>query len=138
MYAAVEFDREIDPDKHYIIPGGYEAVFDDGRSLQFDFEDYEGGRNAGNGFVFEWMQKNPDTDTFKDIEKFNYRDFAEHFERFEEFFVYTGEADDPEIVPVKALYVTLEFEEHGQIKTFDIPKSKRPVFENIEKEEQRE
>lgn len=135
MYATVEFDREIDPDKHYISPGGYEAKFDDGRTLQFDFEDYEGGRQEGNGKVLEWVQKNPDTKSFKDIANFSYKDFAEHFEGFEEFYIYTGETGDPEIVPVKAMAVTLEFYENDEIKTFNIPKDKLPTFEAEEEME---
>ena len=136
MYGTVEFDREIDPDKHYISPGGYEARFDDGRILQFDFEDYEGGRQRGNSKVLEWVQKNPDTDSFKEIENFNYKDFEKHFEGFEEFFIYTGEAGEPEINPVKALDVTLEFYENDEIKTLHLPKDKLPTFE-AEKEMER-
>ena len=128
MYGTVEFDREIDPDKHYISPGGYEAKFNDGRTLQFDFEDYEGGRQAGNSKVLEWTQKNPDTSSFEEIGNFTYKDFVKHFEDFEEFFIYTGEAGEPEINPVKALDVTLEFYENDEIKIFKVPKDKLPIF----------
>lgn len=137
IYAAVEFDREIDPDRHYIVPGGYEAVFDDGRALAFDFEDYEGGVSRENPKVLEWVQKNPDTDSFKDIEKFTCEDFEKHFDCFGEFFLYTGEADDPEITPVRPLYIALEFFKDGEFRIFHVPKDKFPTFET-EKEEQRE
>lgn len=129
MYGTVEFDREVDPNKHYISPGGYEARFDDGRSLCFDFEDYEAGIQKENCKVLKWIQKNPDTSSFEEIENFTYKDFAKHFESFEEFFIYTGEAGEPEINPVKALDVTLEFYENGEIKIFKVPKDKLPIFE---------
>lgn len=140
MYGEVEFDREINTDVHYISPGGYEAKFSDGRTMQFDFEDYEGGRVRGeSNYVwprrFEWVQKNPDRDAFEDIDNFTYEDFVEKFEGFEDFYIYTGETDDAEINPVKAISIELEFydKEKDEFFTFEVPEDKLPNFD-IDKE----
>lgn len=132
MTGTIQFDREIDPNKHYISPGGYEARFNNGKSLEFDFMDYS-GRVHGDCLDFE--VENPDIECFEDIPKFKASDFKKHLDWFEEFYIYTGEYNDPEINPVAVKNLTLEFKEKDKIIFVDIPKDKLPTFEEVKQNE---
>lgn len=138
MYAAVRFDRELDPCKHFIELGECEVKFDDGRKMRFGFKDHEGEPVPGSGkVVYEWMNSIPDVTNFREIKYFTHEDFEKHFEGFEEFHINTGKGEDKELTPVKLLHATLLFYENGEYKSFRIPKDKLPTFD-IEREEQRE
>lgn len=40
MYASIRMDRPIDPEKHYISPGGYELIFDSQLPQSIEIEAY--------------------------------------------------------------------------------------------------
>lgn len=109
MYATVEFDRPINPNLHFVSPGGYEAKFSNGKTLQFDFEEYEGGVVNNHPTLLEFVHKNPDFTTFPNIQDFTSEDFQLYFDGFEEFYLYTGEYNDLELVPLRVTECYLEF-----------------------------
>ena len=98
MYALIKFDRPIKPE-HIIDPGGYEMTFSNGKTVRFDFEWFEGGVDRDDNTVLACIMSILDTDSFPDSEFL--KTFTGSVTEIKEFFVYTGEADDPEINPVK-------------------------------------
>jgi len=103
MSADIVFNRPVDPDKgDYVSPGGYEMVMN-GKTVTFDFCEYEGGRRPGQPKILEFMQKNPDYDTFEDLETLT-EDDLKHLEEIKEFFIYLGEDGESEgLEPVKII-----------------------------------
>mgnify|MGYP000095021673 CR=1 FL=1 len=91
----IEMDRPIEKEKHYISPGGYEVVTDDGTSYGFDFHRVYGNVDTDlpNRIHFECCEI--DTETFPDANKLC--QVLEHITTFPEAYVYTGEEEDPEI-----------------------------------------
>ena len=60
-------DRLIDPEKHYISPGGYELIFDNDKSIQFDFNDYEGAVRKEGPTILDFIMRNLDEDSIEQI-----------------------------------------------------------------------
>lgn len=103
MYSKIKFNRPINRDTDCVSPGGYEFVMN-GKTVAFDFEDFEGSISKDDPTVLEVMQKNPDYDTFPDLNSVTVEDL-ENVEKIEEFYVYTGEDDEPgsDLAPVSLL-----------------------------------
>ena len=118
MYATLQMDREIDPTRHYIGIGGFEFCFRNGVNIGFDF----------NSSIAN-VQKNPTTIKFEcdDLDCDSFPEAAllgmmlsdSEVKRIEEFYVYTGEREEPEINPEKIL--SLSFCVDGRM--VDIPDS---------------
>lgn len=113
MYAKIKFDREIDEGKHYIVPGGYEMTFVNNLGINlitvsFDFVSYIGNIDKKDLTILHCEMEELDDDTFPESL------FIEHFlgtiSEIKEFYVYTGEDDEPEINPVELLELRLS---HG-------------------------
>ena len=120
MYSVVEFDRPIEGDKHYISLGGFEMTMK-GKSVQFDFEEYRGSINKENPRILETEHKNPDYSCFKDLDIIT-SDMLHNVEKIEEFFVYTGENDEPEINPVRIKELAFVIiDDLGNMEQIDIP-----------------
>lgn len=103
MVMDIKFDRSIDTDKHYISPGGYVFV-SEGKVYQFDFMDYEGSVNKDDPTILHAEVYTLDRNYSDDLSKFN----SDGLEKIEDFYIYTGEGDDPEINPVKVLSLSIE------------------------------
>lgn len=100
MYAeiTIRMDREIEPGKHYIMPGGYEVTAS-GKQYQFDFNDCYGHVDVHDKTLVHFIVRDEDDATFPGI-----NELRKHFHQitgFTECFVYTGEYDEPEINPVE-------------------------------------
>ena len=118
MYATLQMDREIDPNRHYIGIGGFEFCFRNGVNIGFDF----------NSSIAN-VQKNPTTIKFEcdDLDCDSFPEAAllgmllsdSEVERIEEFYVYTGEREEPEINPEKI--ISLSFYVDGRM--IEIPDS---------------
>ena len=116
MYATLQMDREIDPNRHYIGIGGFEFCFRNGVNIGFDF----------NSSIAN-VQKNPTTIKFEcddlDCDSFPEAALLEmllsdsEVDRIEEFYVYTGEREEPEINPEKILSLSFCVDE----RMIDIP-----------------
>ena len=118
MYVTLQMDREIDPTRHYISIGGFEFCFKKGIKIGFDF----------NSSIAN-VQKNPTTIKFEcdDLDCDSFPEAAllgmmlsdSEVKRIEEFYVYIGEREEPEINPEKIL--SLSFCVEGRM--IDIPGS---------------
>ncbi len=88
MGFTLQMDREIDPEKHYISPGGYEL-----NGKRFDFFTSMGGPVDGDNTKMEFWVEDFDDDYAKD----NKSPITEEDclnGTFTEFYIYTGEGDD--------------------------------------------
>ena len=111
MNFTLKFDREIDPKKHYISPGGFEITTSNGLAYQFDFNCYAGNRSKEDSSILEIEMWDLDTITFPESEKIDSMMLVDS--KFTEFFVFTGEYDDPEIHPVELLSLEVYFEDEN-------------------------
>ena len=98
MHLTYRMDRPIDPERHYLSPGGYSLEFADGTVIPFDFEDSAGVvKNDRAIFVMKGL----DISCFRSAKMLP--DYLMHSQiaAVREAFIYTGEAhEDPEIHPV--------------------------------------
>lgn len=104
---SIKMDRPINPDSHYISPGGY-AVKTKNKLVDFDFEDYQGTIDANDPSILHCELKN----FYSDNGGCDNKDFVfkilPYVTSIVDCFVYTGEpGKDPEINVEKLLSFTL-------------------------------
>ena len=109
MVMQVEFDRPYKNTEHYISPGGYEL-----NGKQFDFTTTYGYVAEGN--VVKMEVTDPDLDSFPDPISKEDVTVANINGKFDEFFIYTGEYNDPEINPVCVKNLTFLFSDGASIE----------------------
>jgi hypothetical protein len=116
MYALIKFDRPIEKGVHVISPGGYEMSFSNGKTVQFDFMDFDGDIDKEDTTVLRCHMETLDTDAFPDSEFL--KTFTGSVTEIKEFFVYTGEPNDSEINPVelKSLFLYNDNNDNISIK----------------------
>lgn len=100
------FDREI-TDDHYISPGGYEIKIA-GQKIPLDFTCYSGTIDKKEPCKLHVEHKGLDIAAFPDAGKIKATDDLTTM-MFTEFFVFTGEDDEPEINPVRVENLVLDF-----------------------------
>ena len=116
MYGLIKLDRPIIRDKHIISIGGFEMAFDNGKTVRFDFLDFNGHIESDDPSVLNFELSCLDVDAFPDSEFL--KTFAGRVTSIKEFYVYTGEAEDPEINPIelKALFL---YNDHSEQISID-------------------
>ncbi len=87
MSMLLKMDREIIPQKHYISPGGYEVA-----GKQFDFLESEGVVCEDKPDEITYYLRYFDDTTYQRVVTPDDLKIG-----FSEFFIFTGEYDDPEI-----------------------------------------
>lgn len=133
MEMHIEFDRPYNNEEHYISPGGYEL-----NGKQFDFfTTYGYTAEAGN--IVEIEVEDPDLDAFpvpvtkQDVIEANKNG------KFDEFFIYTGESDEPEINPVSIKQLTFHFSDGIALNASEsLKESINEYFAELTKEEDME
>ena len=123
MYGLIKFDRPIVRDRHVISIGGFEMTFDNGKTVRFDFLDFNGHIKSDDPSVLNFELHGLDVDAFPDSEFL--KTFAGKVTAIKEFYVYTGEAEDPEINPIelKALFL---YNDHSEQISID-----RSLLKNV-------
>ncbi len=94
-------------DGHYLSPGGYAVIMEDDSVIQFDFDEYSGEIDKQNRKLVYIEHRFLDVDTFPAAVKLA----PEKIKAFSEVYIYTGEADDPEINPVEIRNMCFETEQ---------------------------
>lgn len=122
MYADIKFNRPINAEKDYISPGGYE-IKTNGKTVQFDFEDYEGSVSKEDARILSSMQKNPDFASFDDLKSLT-EDDLRNISEIVDFYVYTGEDDESDLEPVEIINVSFSVlsDASSEWKDIDVPK----------------
>ena len=122
MCADIKFNRPINAEKDYISPGGYE-IKTNGKTVQFDFEDYEGSVSKEDARVLSSLQKNPDFASFDDLKSLT-EDDLRNISEIVDFYVYTGEDDESDLEPVEIINVSFSVlsDASSEWKDIDVPK----------------
>lgn len=132
LYQQVKFNRPVDKDNDYVSPGGYEVTMkcEDGstKSVQFDFEEFEGGVSKDDHTIVECTQKNPDLDAFEglaEVTEYMLRNIVS----VEEWFIYTGEPGEQEdpLVPVEIIDPVIELISDFNGNEFDTDTRRIPI-----------
>lgn len=104
MWFELQMDREIDPTKHYISPGGYSC-----NGKNFDFNNYEGNIDKSHpDRIFCNLSHFDDSLGDDEDEKIVITE-KDLKAGFDEFYIYTGENGEPEIYPEKLIGLEFEF-----------------------------
>lgn len=104
-FMRIQMDRPFDPNKHYFSPGGYQVKTKDGKTYGFDFNETNWGVEKEPNIITATV-RDEDYDTFPEITEL--REKLHTVVEIIDFYIYTGEADDPEINPVKILEFAIE------------------------------
>ena len=116
MYATLQMDREIDPTRHDISIGGFEFRFRNGVNIGFDFNSSIANvQRDPTAIKFECDDL--DCDSFPEAALLGMLLSDSEVDRIEEFYVYTGEKEEPEINPEKILSLSFCVDE----RMIDIP-----------------
>lgn len=114
MAAGIKFNREIDPIKDHISPGGYEFVMG-GKNVQFDFENHAGCVNEDDKRILDIYVKNPMYSEYPELENVT-KEMLKDISEIKEFFVYTGEPGESDLKPVALKYVWFELMDDNYTK----------------------
>lgn len=114
----IRFNRQVNPDKDFVSPGGYEMVMD-GKSVRFDFTNYEGNVDKSDSSIVHMEATWLDTETFPESAKIT-KKMMKNITKISEFFVYVGEAGETDLQPVALIAVTL-YDDEGN--PYNIPQS---------------
>lgn len=107
MHCGLTMDRPIE-DKHFISPGSYTFIFKNDVSVTFDFNETERYLDEKHPEKCEYVCRCIDIDTFPDARKLADLLVKEKIRAIDEFFVCTGDYDDPEINLISVDYITFE------------------------------
>lgn len=110
----VVFDKII-TSKHYISPGSY-TIESDGKTYKFDFfqSTRENNGKIGHFIVTDYDKEYSYCEETDESACLTYKDFLHG--RFKEFFIYTGECDDPKITPIRVENLILKFSDGSIIR----------------------
>ena len=103
MTLDIRFNRKLTKDD-YVVPGGYEMVFGD-RSIQFDFQNYNGSINEDNPTILHCEMEHPDFSSFEEFRSVSADDLR-NISEIVECYVYIGDECDPELKEVEILAIT--------------------------------
>ena len=103
MAMDIRFNRKLTKND-YVVPGGYEMVFGD-RSIQFDFQNYNGSINEDNPTILHCEMEHPDFSSFEEFRSVSADDLR-NISEIVECYVYIGDECDPELKEIEILAVT--------------------------------
>lgn len=105
MLMTIEFDRPVTGEEYYIMPGGYEVIAA-GKNYQFDFLETCGCIDHMNPKRVCFQAEGADLASFPEMEEL--KKHLHEITEIVEFYVYTGEYDEPEIIPVTAMNIEID------------------------------
>lgn len=120
MELQVKFNREVDLEKDYICPGGYEMIMN-GKNVQFDFHCVDTSDCFLEPTLCTFNVKDADYEAFPEFKKITASDLK-NISSIEECFVYTGESgeSDLEVVSIeKITFLLLE----DKLQVIDVPQN---------------
>ncbi|MDO4647188.1 MAG: hypothetical protein Q4B26_00960 [Eubacteriales bacterium] len=119
LYADVEFREQIDREKHYISPGGYEIKTRNGNAIWFDFFRSEVLIDHENRKIAHCYQSELDTETEQDAVDLVSILKNGGIESIKEWYIYTGEQGDEILHPIRLHSATFEFTDGTSISLTD-------------------
>ena len=127
MSATIKFDRPITPE-HFISVGGFSVrIKGFEEPIVFDFESQEAGKAFEDdsvwevwlrGLDFEYIESSNDFDLASEEDYYTLlSNHLNEISSFHEFYVYTGEYGDAEIIPLAVTELSIDFD--GNLRNFD-------------------
>lgn len=110
MYASIQFDREINKDKHQISPGSYELEAN-GTTYRFDFNEFDGSIDNDDKTILHCRMKDEDLDSFPEMKEM--KKHLADITKVNEIFIFTGENEIDEIHPIKLMYLSFADNENS-------------------------
>lgn len=116
MELQIKFNREVDLNKDYVVPGGYEMVMN-GKVIQFDFNNNDFGVSKIDSSVCIFSLSELDYTAYPEFDNVTARDL-QNITSITECFVYVGEPgeSDLHVVSIEKIAFLLPFEEPGVIE----------------------
>jgi len=117
MYFDALMDRPVTKE-HYISPGIFEFNFN-GKSVRFDFSEVHGGKDmiSKDPRAVTFELRDLDTVSFPEADILYNEKYLKNIDEIEEFSVYTGEENEPEINLEKILFISFSLNN----KDYDVP-----------------
>ena len=119
MEIQVKFNRPVDLEKDYIVPGGYSMIMD-GKEVEFDFCQCSSGISNEDSSVVIFSVTGMDYDSFPDLKELRLKDLK-NISSIRECFVYTGEPGESDL-KVKSIKNILFILPHNKPWVIDVPK----------------
>ena len=119
MELQVKFNRPVDLEKDYIVPGGYSMIMD-GREVEFDFCQCSSGISNEDSSVVIFSVTGMDYDSFPALRKLCIKDLK-NISSIRECFVYTGEPGESDL-KVESIKNILFILPHNKPRVIDVPK----------------
>jgi len=134
MELQVKFNRPVDLEKDYIVPGGYEMIMN-GDAVEFDFCHCSLAISNEDASVVIFNISGMDYDSFPKLKKLKISDLK-NISSIKECFVYTGEPgeSDLEVVSIKSVLFTLPYNKPWVI---DVPQNLIDEFNSLLQEEKK-
>ena len=99
----LRFDSEINKDRDFISPGGYEVKLDDGESVQYDYEDYYGNVDDDDKTILHVECRGFDIESFPESGIIAMADVADHISEIVECFIYSATDEIEDSVRLKEI-----------------------------------
>ena len=119
MELQVKFNRPVDLEKDYIVPGGYSMIMD-GKEVEFDFCQCSSGISNEDSSVVIFSVTGMDYDSFPALRKLRIKDLK-NISSIRECFVYTGEPGESDL-KVESIKNILFILPHNKPWVIDVPK----------------
>ena len=119
MELQVKFNRPVDLEKDYIVPGGYSMIMD-GKEVEFDFCQCSSGISNEDSSVVIFSVTGMDYDSFPALRKLRIKDLK-NISSIGECFVYTGEPGESDL-KVESIKNILFILPHNKPWVIDVPK----------------
>lgn len=133
LEATIHFNRPLNRETDYVVPGGYKILLSNGDTIMFDFGESELYLNDDGSLSF--LQRTPDYAMFEDLKKLKQEDLRD-FLRFEMFFVYLGEGEESPGLEITGISdASFEVLNDDEWISYAIPKEKIPESAYREQEE---
>ena len=135
MELQVKFNRPVDLEKDYIVPGGYSMIMD-GKEVEFDFCQCSSGISNDDSSVVIFSVTGMDYDSFPTLRKLRIKDLK-NISSIGECFVYTGEPGESDL-KVESIKNILFILPHNKPWVIDVPKKLIKEFNETLQEEKKE
>ena len=135
MELQVKFNRPVDLEKDYIVPGGYSMIMD-GKEVEFDFCHSSSGISNEDSSVVIFSVTGMDYDSFPGLKDLGLKDLK-NISSIMECFVYTGEPGESDL-KVESIKNILFILPHNKPWVIDVPKKLIKEFNETFQEEQKE
>lgn len=132
MIAEIKFNREIDPDKDFVSPGGYHFLAK-GKKIDFDFMNCAGYVNKKDRSVLHIEGACPDVDSFDCIKSITADDFR-NIDNIDDFYVHIC-GDDLMVKSILSIELEFYHETSDEYEVIKVSDSVLDKYNNKEEDE---